>query len=59
MVIILFIQTFVMILERYISRTNVMIVKKRGPQKPLTDNDDKYLAKLALQDAPKSMTVKL
>ena len=48
MVIMIFIQAFVMILERYISRTNVMIVKKRGPEKPVVDQDEKYLARMAL-----------
>ena len=61
MVIMLFIQVAVMILERYISRTNTRVNKKGGnAQKKLAqDLDDKYIQNLSVGDAPRSMTMNL
>jgi hypothetical protein len=55
MVIMLFFQVGVMILERYVSRTNTRITKRRGPKKPTADLEDKYRVSMTTQ--PSSMTI--
>ena len=61
MVIMLFVQVFVMILERYISRTNIMVnVKKAGSnKKENVDNDDKLMQSMTFTDTIKSVTMHL
>lgn len=59
MVVMLFIQVFVMILERYISRTNtrVNLQKARGSRKD--DIDGGLASKMTLGDNPRSLSMHL
>jgi len=60
MVVMLFIQVFVMILERYISRTNTRVNLERARGRKKDDIDDQNLAsKMTLGDNPRSLSMHL
>ena len=63
MVIVLFIQILVMILERYVARTNIMVnIKKAGGKKNEVENDDQIMQSMktsTLGETVKSITMHL
>lgn len=60
MVVMLFVQVFVMILERYISRTNTRVNLQRARGGRKEDVDDKGLtSKMTLGDNPRSLSMHL
>jgi hypothetical protein len=59
MVVMLFIQVFVMILERYISRTNTRVNLQRARGGRKEDIDERLMAKMTLGDAPRSLSMHL
>lgn len=58
MVVMLFVQVFVMILERYISRTNTRVNLQRARNNKKEDADD-LASKMTLGDNPRSLSMHL